>query len=465
MARIIAQYLFSWEDVDASSDLFRLRLVLDNLPDEPVVRALETHRGNGRDDYPVRALWNAVIAGIVFQHPTIEALLRELRRNAELRQVCGFNPIHGAKAVPPAWAMSRFLSNLVDAGGAIHSMFDEAVSTLCTQLPDFGEKLAFDGKAIPSYSTGSKDSTTDATSDPDADWGTKSYRGVNANGKAWDKTKRWFGYQLHLIVDSNHELPVAFEVMRASTSEVTRLLPMVERLTQVHPTVVDRCTVLTADRGLDSGPVNTVLWEDHQIKPVIDCRRLWKEEKAEQGYDPEKEITRALDPKIVDTIVYTERGDLRCVCPISGAENAMAFWGFEADRLTLKYRCPAAVRDFRCPGRAACEQGARASVGNYGRVVRVPLDTDRRIFTPIPRESPQWKREYSARTSVERVNARVDQGFGFERHTIRGLAKMQTRMGLALTVMLAVAIGFIRQGKPEMIRSLVGSPRPRRPAA
>lgn len=465
MAQIIAQHLFSWQDVDASSDLDRLQLVLDSLPDEPVVRALEERRGNGRDDYPVRALWNGVVAGIVLQHPTVESLLRELRRNAELRQVCGFNPIHGSAAVPTSWAMSRFLSAVVEAEQLIRAMFSEEVRLLSGLLPDYGTALAFDGKAVPSYSTGRKDSTTEATSDPDGAWGTKTYRGVDSRGNAWQKVQRWFGYQLHLIVDSTHELPVAFEVLPASASEVTRLVPMVEELAESHAEIVERCEVLTADRGLDSGPVNKALWEEHEIKPVIDNRQLWRQEKGEQGYEPGQEITRALNPDVADCIVYTERGELRCVCPLSGVEQPMAFWGFEAGRATLKYRCPAAARGFVCPGRAQCEQAAALAPGAYGRVVRVPLDTDRRIFTPIPRDTPHWNRAYAARTAVERVNGRIDQDFGFERHTIRGLAKMQARMGLALCVILALAIGFIRQGRPGMMRSLVGCPRPLKRAA
>ena len=36
-----------------------LNLVRDNLPDEIVV-TLEKRRGNGRDDFPIRAMWNAL---------------------------------------------------------------------------------------------------------------------------------------------------------------------------------------------------------------------------------------------------------------------------------------------------------------------------------------------------------------------------------------------------------------------
>ena len=84
---------FSWRDVEGLPDLERLRLVLAVLPDEEIVAALEAGRGRGRNDYPVRAMWRALIAGIVFQHPSIQSLLRELGRNPALLELCGFDPL------------------------------------------------------------------------------------------------------------------------------------------------------------------------------------------------------------------------------------------------------------------------------------------------------------------------------------------------------------------------------------
>lgn len=129
----------------------------------------------------------------------------------------------------------------------------------------------------------------------------------------------------------------------------------------------------------------------------------------------------------------------------------MAYWGFEAERGTLKYRCPAAANEFPCQGRDRCPGGD----GPYGRVVRIPLEKDRRLFTPLPRDSQAWKRAYNRRTAVERVNSRIDNVLGFEHHTIRGLVKMETRVGIALVVMLAMALGRIRIGQQEAMRSLV----------
>ena len=49
---------------------------------------------------------------------------------------------------------------------------------------------------------------------------------------------------------------------------------------------------------------------------------------------------------------------------------------------------------------------------------------------------------------------RVERSFTFETHYIRGLAKMKTRIGLALAVMMAMALAHARA---ERMRSLVGA--------
>ncbi len=124
----------------------------------------------------------------------------------------------------------------------------------------------------------------------------------------------------------------------------------------------------------------------------------------------------------------------------------------EADRECLKYRCPAAARGIACTQRDLCKGGCHTE---HGRIVRVPLATDRRIFTPQARDSITWDRQYKHRSAVERVNSRIDLSFGFEHHFIRGMKKMRLRLGLALVVMLAMAVGRIRAGQSEHLRSLV----------
>jgi len=455
MAKVLQPFLLRWDAIDSAGDLDRLSLALNHLPDEKIILALTLKRGNGRNDFPIRPMWNALIAGIVFQHPSIAALLRELRRNGQLRQVCGFNPLLGAGAVPDEHNMSRFLANVIALEALIREMFDTLLRSATALLPSLGERLAFDGKAIPSFSTGHKNRHTGETSDPDADHGIKTYGGVHADGTAWKKIVHWFGYQLHLIVDSVHELPVAYELHKASASETTRLLPLVNELAEKHPELIERTEELAADRGLDSAENNRALLHAYGIRPIIDNRLLWRQEKDEPGYDPTKPITRPLDPQRVDCIVYTEKGGIFCVCPAMGEQRAMAFMGFEKDRECLKYRCPAAAYGFACAGRTDCAALSGGCPGDFGRIVRVALSRDYRIFVPTPRDSPSFERAYAKRTAVERVNSRIDNVFGFENHTIRGLEKMRTRMGLAMVVLLAMAVGHLQAGRNNQIRSLV----------
>jgi len=193
-AIIPQQRLFGWREIDDLGDLERLVLVLDHLPDEELIRRLEKEPGKGRDDYPVRAAWNSVVAGIVFQHPSIESLRRELLRNAQLRDICGFDPCLGERAVPPAHAYIRFLRKLIRHAGEVEEMFARLVDEISRLLPDFGRVLALDSKAINSLARGKKRDEKppkpDERRDTDADFGKKTYRGLREDGTWWEKWSR-----------------------------------------------------------------------------------------------------------------------------------------------------------------------------------------------------------------------------------------------------------------------------------
>jgi hypothetical protein len=321
--------LFSWDTIEARSHLDRLKLAIDHLPDERLVQYLEVMRGHGRDSDLVRAMWHALLAGIVFQHASIESLLRELARNPSLMEACGFDPLplqrkpklrvltdpetgvsrievpapsEPVHAVPSRWNVSRFLANVIELEETLGMISEMALilrEQLMAVLPDFGQHLGFDGTDIASHSTGRVDRATGQTSDPDADWGHHETHGVDAStGKAWKTIKRWFGDGLHLIAETK-----------------------------------------------------ALLWDAYAIRPLIDTRELWREEKSAPDDDPFTPITRPLDPERADTIVHTEKGSVQCVCPATGEQRELAFQGFDAARNALKYRCPAAAYGLECKAR------------------------------------------------------------------------------------------------------------------
>jgi hypothetical protein len=429
MAIIAQMPLFSWEQIERLGDLDRLRLALDYMPDGALMEKLEYDRGRGRDDYPVRAIWNSVLAGVVFQHPTIETLRRELKRNAQLCQMCGLT------RVPSASAYTRFLRGVIRQRDEIDTMFERMVEDLATLLPGFGERAAIDGKALPSFAKHKASSDApDGRRDTDADYGKKTYKGKHKDGTPWEKIVRWFGYRLHLIVDEEYELPMAYSVTKASTVDLPGGKDLIAQVAERQPEVLERMEILTADKGYDDTKFTVMLYDEHQIKTVIDIRNSWK--------DGEK--TRLLPGH--DNATYDLHGNVYCYHPETGELHRMANGGFEKDRRTLKKLCPADHYGIACDAQATCP---------IAHGLRVPISTDRRIFTPIDRSSYAWARFYKERTAVERVNSRLDVSFGFELHTIRGLNKMKMRVGLALCVMLAMAIGHIREHQPEKLRSLV----------
>lgn len=439
MAIIPRRSLFSWKNVESKSDLDRLRLVLEVLPDETLMLRLEAQRGKGRDDYPVRAIWNSLLAGIVFQHESVESLRRELSRNGELRDLCGFDPLGGAQSVPSSDAYSRFLKTLLREPVMMREIFDSLLGELKWLLPDLGQHLAVDSKAIETYARRRKNPAE--SSDADAHWGTKTKRGKRADGTMWEKVTKWFGYKVHLLVDSHYELPLAWKLTKASSSDSRELIPLVKDLKKGRLDRIEVAQDLSADKGYDATNNNAWLWDECGIKPLIDIRSMWKDEE-----------TRLLDDREADNVVYDEAGQVYCHCPRSDERREMAYQGFEKDRQCLEYRCPAAAYGFECSGRRECGPG---HYGAYGRVVRIPLEKARRIFTPIARSSYAWARAYKRRTAVERINSRLDGSFQFERHSIRGHQKMQFRVGLALVVMLALAVGHLQAGEKEKMRSLV----------
>ena len=411
----------------------RLRLVLEYIPDEKLMLKLEFERGRGRDDYPVRAVWNSILAGIVFQHPSVATLRRELNRNGQLRAMCGFKGDTG----PPQWVYTRFLKKLFNNKDLIDEIFDTLVEQCYQLLPGFGRNLAMDGKAIDSHARRKKEGLPpDGRRDLDADTGAKSYRGQREDGTVWEKIKYWFGYKLHLIVDADYELPVAFTVTPASYSEVKQAHALIDELGATKPEMLKVCENFIADRGYDDGKLIEKLWGDYDIRAVIDIRNLWKD----------GEETRLFEGR--ENIVYDYRGTVYCCCPQEFKMSEMAYAGVEKKRYTLIYRCPAQHYGIQCKGKQTCP--VKGSI-------RVSIAEDPRVIAPLPRSSYRWENLYKKRTSVERLNSRLDVSFGFERHFIRGLKKMELRCSLALCVMLAMAVGRVKEKRPDLMRSLVKS--------
>ena len=63
-------------------------------------------------------------------------------------------------------------------------------------------------------------------------------------------------------MDADYELPVAYEVTKASTSEVKQAHTMIRELDEKHPELIKKCETLEADRGYDDTKLYESLWDD-----------------------------------------------------------------------------------------------------------------------------------------------------------------------------------------------------------
>src|SRR5262249_33811820 len=85
----------------------------------------------------------------------------------------------------------------------------------------------------------------------------------------------WFGYKLHLLVDVQHEVALAYHVTDTKAGDNERIAALVEQAKANLP--ADRMQTLAYDKAADDEAVHDVL-HTHRIKPVIQNRALWKTE-------------------------------------------------------------------------------------------------------------------------------------------------------------------------------------------
>jgi hypothetical protein len=161
-----------------------------------------------------------------------------------------------------------------------------------------------------------------------------------------------------------------------------------------------RIKTLAYDKAADSDEVHKLL-SGEGIMPLIQMRGLWEinPERMLPGHDGSSNV------------VYKEDGTIYCYDNVSEPPvlHQMAYIGYEPERETLKYRCPAKHEDWDCPMSKICNAGK-----SYGKTVRVDRQLDPRRFPSLPRATKKFERMYKGRTSVERVNARLKVFWGVE---------------------------------------------------
>jgi hypothetical protein len=412
--------LFAWEKLPDSVDLVALRYLLDLMPDERLLAALQAYRGKGRDDYPVHMMWRTHLSRYFLRHAHMEACLAELGRNPALRRVVGLGE---GDPLPDAWNMCRFLEVLgrPEHLALLEGMFEQLTRRLLNAVPDLGRHVAGDSAALSGRASRSAEGR--ASTLPQPAGGRKEYQ--DESGKV-TRAYEWFGYKFHLLVDIKHEVVLACQITSAAgegtgdNSVLPHLLAKAQRLLPKG-----RLQTLAFDKAADDEKTHQRLHEAG-IKPVIEVRRLWKEEPERflPGHDGSSNV------------VHDEAGTLYCYDKLSAVpvKRKMAYIGYEKQRGTLKYRCPARHEGFVCVSDQKCN-----GCSSYGKTVRVKCELDLRRFPPIPRATAEFERRYDGRTAVERINGRLKVFWGADDGNVTGAERFHAHLMTILLVHSAMA--------------------------
>lgn len=203
----------------------------------------------------------------------------------------------------------------------------------------------------------------------------------------WDSSRDCFyhGYDLYMLTAANSEndLPVFPLFGPASRHDSLGFLYTWFNMKAFLPDYT--VTKLLLDSAHDAMPIYKYCKKQH-ITPFIDLNEK-----------------RGCKVKYKDDFTIGKDG-----IPICRAGLKMNHDGVEKSKYRIKFRCPLMSRKNGC----ACEDPCSDS--KYGRTVHLAMKDNPRLFNIPPRDSKEWKLEYNARTSSERVNKREKKDYKLE---------------------------------------------------
>jgi transposase len=241
----------------------QLHAIFDTLPDKELIADLTAR--TGRPGYTVKILWGTYVAMAVLGLPSFASLIRTLQNNPYVAIACGITSPEG---IPTKFAYSRFMRKLSQRKYVVmvKNIMRSLTRSLYDALPDFGKSVCIDSTDLKAWSQGARK----PPSDPDASWAVK----LDTSGK----TKYYFGYKLHLLADTEHELPIAGKVTTASVHDIHAVTPLLSEArftnSKFHPEYV------ICDAGYSSQKLRRTIKRQYRTQPIIKVNPSHKKAKA-----------------------------------------------------------------------------------------------------------------------------------------------------------------------------------------
>lgn len=381
---------------------------LEAIDASDLIDQLELERdGPGPHGYPPSSMWRAYFAGFILNLSSMNALVRLLEDDPELRMLCGFSQL------PHRTTFNRFRSNLTRHRGLVESMQARVIDLLRQQLPDFGKVVAVDSTVVRTHSNENRK----PVSDPEASWTKK-----NAAASKGGKQQWYFGYKFHAIADATHDIPICGFVTTATRNDSPFLPDLLNMAADAHPWL-DFKFVL-ADRGYDAQSNHKAILK-HGAVPVIHIRDMKKKAKKVQD--------RYLDGN------YTHKG-----VPVCMGMHPMEYIQSDPQKGHL-YRCR----------QEGCHLKDRQGVV-YCKDEHWENNKDNpRLFGPLRRDSKEWKGIYPKRQSIERVFKSMKESRRLNSHYLRGLENISLHVAMSMLSFQATNLMHLQRGEFDLMRWMV----------
>lgn len=230
----------------------QIHAIFNSIPDETLIAALKAP--TGRPGYTIEVLWKTYIAMTVLGLPTFASLIRTLQNNPMIAIACGITSHEGT---PSKFAYSRFMRKLSEPRYVVmvKDIQRNLTRGLYNTLPDFGKSVAIDSTDLKAWSNGAKK----PASDTDATWSVK----PDTAGRM----KFYFGYKLHLLADTQYELPIAANLTIASIADVRIASRVLSQARFAYSKF--RPQYVICDAGYCSKKLRSLIRRQYRAEPII----------------------------------------------------------------------------------------------------------------------------------------------------------------------------------------------------
>jgi hypothetical protein len=320
------------------------------------------------------------LAKSLYALPTWTRTVALVREHSELATVIALDG-----DLPSHWACYRFLTKLREHAHLLEGCIASVVGALRERHPNLGKDVAIDASDMPAYangqrfaSKGGRERADHEFSDPDASWGHRSAVSTRKGGG-------FYGFRLHMVVDTATDLPLVWRVETAKANEGPTVAPLLDKL--------DALGISPSTAALDKGYDLTTVYDactQRGVSPVIPLRETAAVKRGEHGAP------------------YCFHGPRR-------------FAGADYKRQATKWRC-------------GCDQCTPRSVW-------VKAD---RLHPLIPRGTDRWKALYRRRASVERAFGRLKGEGGLAPLRVRGIERVRLHADLTILSQLARTLNAAR---------------------